>query len=449
MLTVIKLQKIVHIIIFSLIIALSVNSLAAQTVKRMDTETWNAINAEVSAEYTANSLKGISVAVVYGGQIAYANAFGDKNNAGDPFTINTKSLLASISKTITGVLAMKLVENNDINLGDPISDYVPGYNNSGITIRHLLSHQSGIAHYSDCPNGYNGPFNASSSSLVVLGCSLCVSPPGAATLYTSFGTTLLGVIINNVGLDVYDMDYEELYYAWIHNPGGLGTLEPEYNNLDPFLAQGSANSGYWSDIGWRLPAGGFKSDIIDLANYTRGLLNNTFITQATFNTMKILQTTTGTPDWECSSASSSDYGLAFRVSSNNPSDLNFFVWHNGLNSHGYSSYMIVYPNRNAAIVMMTNTDDATGVLNTIRQNIEDLVLCPNTRNFTNNISWTEPRIFEGEKITGQSEITSSNTNSYIFDAEDWVKLLPGFKAPAGKVFRAIVTDGCGGNILTD
>ena len=222
----------------------------AQTIKRMDDLTWNNINDVVSNTYNAYDLKGISVAVVYGGNVAYANAFGDKNEDGDPFTIETKSLLASVSKLITGVMAMRLVENGEWALDDDIGDYVPAYNNSGITIRHLLSHMSGMSHYSDCPSGYNGDFDPFASMLTVAGCSMCFSPPGGDRIYTTYGTTLLGIGIDIVGEDQYNLNYKELYDTWLHDPGGLGTLEPQYHNLDPLLAEGSNGPGYWSDLGF-------------------------------------------------------------------------------------------------------------------------------------------------------------------------------------------------------
>jgi len=421
----------------------------SQTVNKMDNQTWHAIDDVVANEFAQHNLKGISVAVVYGGNIAYANGMGDKNADGDPFTINTKSLLASVSKTITGVLAMRMVQNGDIALNDPISDYLPDYGNSGITIQHLLNHQSGIAHYSDCPGGYDGTFNANDSYDVVLDCTMCMSPPGSGTLYTTYGNTLMGVIISHVGFEIYGMGYVGLYNTWIKDPGQLSTLEPAYDDSDPALAEGSLEETGWEDIGWKLPAGGFISNILDLADYTRGLLNNTFITQATFDQMKVLQVTTGTSNFDCGESGNDVWGLTFAVSGNNPAADNFFVTHTGLNDHGYSSYIVVYPNRNAAIVMLTNTDEATGALQDIQSGIEDLILCPDTRDFTNDISWTEPRVFEGGQITGRSEIISSYNDEYIFDSEQWVKLLPGFHAPAGKQFRALVTDGCLGTIPTD
>jgi CubicO group peptidase (beta-lactamase class C family) len=444
-----KIKRTGHISLLLVALSICAAPLLGQHIKKMDDQTWNAINDVVANEYAQHNLKGISVAVVYGGNIAYANGMGDKNANGDPFTINTKSLLASVSKTITGILAMRLVENGDIALNDPISAYLPDYDGSGITIRHLLNHQSGIAHYSDCPEGYDGTFVANDSYDVVLECSMCMSPPGSSTLYTTYGNTLLGVIISHVGFEIYGMGYVGLYNTWLKNPGILGTLEPAFDDSDPGLAEGSLEETGWEDIGWKLPAGGFISNILDLADYTRGVLNNTFIAQATLDQMKVLQVPTGTPNFDCGEDGADNFGLGFQVSGNNPAADNFFLSHTGLNSHGYSSYMAIYTNRNAAVVMMTNTDEAVGALIEIRDGIEDLILCPATREFTNTISWTEPRIFESGQITGRSAVTSDYDDTYIFDSTEWVKLLPGFHAPAGKSFRALVTDGCGGVIVTD
>ena len=421
----------------------------AQTIKRMDNVTWNAINAEVSASISTYDFKGISVAVVYGGNIAYANAFGDKNDAGDPFTIHTKSLLASISKTITGVLAMRLREEGHLLINDLVSDYLPGYAGTGIQVRDLMSHHSGIGHYNNCPDGYDGEFDSGLSYLTVLGCSICFTPAGSEELYSTFGSTLLGVIIDQIADDVYNTNYEGLYEMWMRQPGGLGTLEPTYHNLDPLLAEGEIDHGFWYDIGWKLPAGGFISDIVDLANYTRGLINNTFINQASFDLMKVNEPETGTPNFTCQGPGNNSFGLTFSVGQGNPTDENFRMDHNGENSHGFTSLMVVYPNRNASVVMLTNTNNGTGDLYALLDDIDELVLCPAQRDFTNEINWTEPRIFEGEKIIGRSLISSTYGQPYVFDAEDDVRLLPGFHAPAGKTFYAIAWDGCGGSVITD
>lgn len=344
---------------------------------------------------------------------------------------------------------MRLRENGDLLINDEVEVYFPLYNNTNIQVRDLMTHHSGIAHYSNCPNGYSGEFDGFNSYLTVAGCTICMTPPGSGELYSTFGSTLLGSIIDQIADTDYNTNFEGLYDAFMHDPGNLGTLEPAWNNLDPDLAEGDFGPGYWDDIGWKLPAGGFKSDIVDLANYTRGLINNTFISQASFDLMKINEPESGTPNYTCGDVGNNVFGLTFAVSGN-PTDPNFSMQHSGENEdHGYSSFMILYPNRNASIVLMTNTVDASSDLRNLAGDIEDFVLCPNSRDFTNEIDWTEPRIFEGDHIIGQSEISTTNNAEYIFDSELDVRLLPGFRAPTGKTFRAIVWDGCGGDIITD
>ena len=271
----------------------------------------------MNAEITQTGLPGANLAVLYNGRIAYTKAFGLASvgvNAGT----STKYPIASVSKTITGVLAMKMVAAGDLGLNTTIDNYIGGYNGTAITIRHLLCHQSGIGHYPDCGSGYNGTFNASLSNLTVLGCSRCMTPPGSGTIYSTFGTTLLGCIVDVVGRSVYNKGYITLYNEWIRDVAGLTNLTAESGNSISGIAQGYTsggvpNFGTWNDIGWRLPAGGFVSTAHDLADYGAGVMNYSFLDSATSNnTMWVLQNTTGTPTNNCGSSLSGRYGFGLR-----------------------------------------------------------------------------------------------------------------------------------------
>ncbi len=165
--------------------------------------------------------------------------------------------------------------------------------------------------------------------------------------------------------------------------------------------------------------------------------------------MMVVPNTTGWNSFTCGELSNADFGLAFIVDGM-PGDADIRLHHNGHNEcHEYYSHLSVYPNRNAAIVIMTNTGEVPGAMSDIVTGIEPLLLCTDHRSFTNNIDWSAPRIFEGDIIEGSSEITSSSTNRYYFDAQQRVILKPGFFAPSGKKFRAIAWDECGGDILPD
>lgn len=421
-----------------LLLLIAVN-MQAQTVRRLDDATVNALNSTIASEFNSHNLKGLSVGVIYGGEIVYTNAWGNATNI-PPFTTETKTVIASVSKTITAVMAMRMVQNGDIALNDPITDYVPFTGGNNITIRHLLCHQSGIGHYENCPGGYDGQFNWSSSLFTVLGCTRCVTPPGSATLYTTFGTTLLGSIIEKVGLDVYGRNYRQLYNDWI----GVSELTPEFDDSDPELANGytqgnSALSRGWSDIGWRLPAGGFIADIGALTNFGRGVIRNSYISATTAAQMRVVQTTSGSANVTCGDTGGS-YGLGFQVSGSGD---DIRLSHTGLNNHGYSSFIYLYPLKGVGIILLCNNDDQADALSDIRSAIADMVVCPDDRDFTNTINWAAPLIYEADRdISVSVPMTSSGV---ILDGGRSVILKPGFEVTAGKEFRA-VAEGCMGAI---
>ena len=97
---------------------------------------------------------GGAVVIVYKGQIAMTKCFGVKK-AGENSLIDEHTVfrLASVSKTMTGVLAGILAAENAISLDDKVADYIPEFksgsreNTENMTIRHLLSHTTGLVPY--------------------------------------------------------------------------------------------------------------------------------------------------------------------------------------------------------------------------------------------------------------------------------------------------------------
>lgn len=96
-------------------------------------------------------IPGFSVSIVNDKDILYSKGFGLSNikdsTAFTPLTINW---VASISKTFVALSIMKLVEQNKLNLDDPVNSILPykinnpSYPNIPITVRHLLTHTSTI-----------------------------------------------------------------------------------------------------------------------------------------------------------------------------------------------------------------------------------------------------------------------------------------------------------------
>ena len=82
--------------------------------------------------YNANILEsgavGGAVVITYKGQIAMLKCFGErKAGENSPVNENTVFRLASVSKSVTGVLSGILASENEINLDDKVVDYLPGF----------------------------------------------------------------------------------------------------------------------------------------------------------------------------------------------------------------------------------------------------------------------------------------------------------------------------------
>jgi len=144
---------------FVLVTLLVVNScdLAAEKDSTLSPTKRDQIEKAISAFMTANSVPGVSVAVVQNGQPVWSAGFGmaDLEDSA-PATASTLYRLGSISKSITAVAILQLYERGKLDLDAPVQKYCPAFppKDSPITSRQLLAHLSGIRHYNDDGMGY-------------------------------------------------------------------------------------------------------------------------------------------------------------------------------------------------------------------------------------------------------------------------------------------------------
>lgn len=111
----------------------------------------DAVEGAVLAMMAEESLPGLAVALVDDGVVVYAGGFGWADvEARRPLTADTPVLLSSVSKTFVGVAAMQAVEAGRVSLDTPASDLLafdlvhPGYPEDPVTLRHMLTHVSGV-----------------------------------------------------------------------------------------------------------------------------------------------------------------------------------------------------------------------------------------------------------------------------------------------------------------
>lgn len=94
-------------------------------------------------------LPGAAVAVTRGTEIVRVAGYGHDSN-GEPITAHSPLPIASVSKPFTALAVMQLVERGEVDLDAPVRDYLPDFalqdpRSTQITIRHLLTHRSGLS----------------------------------------------------------------------------------------------------------------------------------------------------------------------------------------------------------------------------------------------------------------------------------------------------------------
>jgi CubicO group peptidase (beta-lactamase class C family) len=95
-----------------------------------------------------------SILVAKNGEIVFEDYRGMSNfKTKEPITPNTTFHVASVSKTFTATVALKLMEEGKLSLDDDVKAYLPNFPYNNITIRELLNHRSGLPKYDHFMSG--------------------------------------------------------------------------------------------------------------------------------------------------------------------------------------------------------------------------------------------------------------------------------------------------------
>ena len=158
------------------------------------------IAALVDAAIARHELPGAVVLIGRGEAVAYHHAFGQRavEPSPEPMTEDTIFDLASLTKVVaTTTSVMKLIEEGRIRLGDSVAQFIPGfgrYGKSGINIRHLLTHTSGLRPDLELEVEFHGSDEAIRRAIE----EVPAAPPGEQFVYSDINFFLLGDIIRRM-----------------------------------------------------------------------------------------------------------------------------------------------------------------------------------------------------------------------------------------------------------
>ncbi|MGE8203352.1 serine hydrolase domain-containing protein [Heyndrickxia sp. NPDC080065] len=209
----------VCLIFISFIIFLPVSQISAkQDIK-------SSINSYVETFLEKHRIPGASIAIVHDNKTFYSSGWGVTGESEVKVTTKTPFLLGSISKSLTGLAIMKLIEDDTINLEDKVQKYIPWFTlkdqqaASHITIKHLLSHTSGISTYSGLLIADQGSkdLNAIKNNVENISNVEPTALPGEKYQYSDANYLILGALIE----EVTNQTFSEFMKQYIFLPLGM------------------------------------------------------------------------------------------------------------------------------------------------------------------------------------------------------------------------------------
>ncbi|HEV8637955.1 MAG TPA: serine hydrolase domain-containing protein [Chloroflexota bacterium] len=317
-------------------------------------------------------LPGVAVGLIADGE-EHAAGFG-VTNVDHPLEVDADTLfqVGSISKTFTGLAAMRLVEQGRIELDAPVRRYLPEWRvadaraTETATIRHLLTHTAGwLGDYF----GERDPGDDALAKYVARMVEECpqLTPPGELYSYCNAGFNLLGRVIEVITGRTFETAMKEL----VLEPLGLqrSFYVPEEVMVHRFAVGHRVHDGEatvltpWALARSAMAPGGIVASAREQLKYARFWLGDgrggdggRVLTPASMRLMQTSQATAaGHPD--------ARIGLAWHLRDHDGTPI---ISHGG-GTNGQASLLAIAPSRSFALSVLTNAGNGGELITPVQR----------------------------------------------------------------------------------
>jgi CubicO group peptidase (beta-lactamase class C family)/tetratricopeptide (TPR) repeat protein len=187
--------------------------------------------------------------------------------------------LASVSKSMTALAIMQLVEKKKIDLDAEVQTYVSYFPKKQwpVTVRQVLGHIGGISHYKNPANELHIKEHKSTREAIAIFQDFdLVAEPGTRYNYSSYGYNLLAAIVEAAS----GMSFGDYMKQNVWGPAGMADTRLDDpvdvipNRVRGYrLVNGQVKNSEFVDISSRFGGGGTRSTIPDLLKYARGIID--------------------------------------------------------------------------------------------------------------------------------------------------------------------------------
>lgn len=319
------------------------------------------------------------VLVANKGKVIYHKAFGFKNfDTKEPLDTASIFELASITKQFTAMTIMMLKEEGKLNYDDLLEKYIPGLPYPNITIRHLLTHTSGLPDYQAVMDEHWDKTKVAGNAECIEYLKTYAPPknfePGERWEYSNTGYMLLASVAEKAsGIDFISFARTRIFVPLEMTKTDIRTQE-EKSQL-PQMAWGHIwvdeknayvradsmiefNYGIW--LGARKGPGRISSTSSDLLKWDQALYQGKMVSDTTlakaFTPIKL------------NSNELYDYGFGWTVQRH--ATLGKVVRHSGGNP-GYNTHIVRYIDANRTIILLCN--NAYANFNVVLEGIEKII----------------------------------------------------------------------------
>lgn len=273
-----------------------------------------------------------------------------------PITPETLFLIGSTTKTLTGLMAMKLVEEGKLSLDEPVTTYLPDFTAGdlsmakNVTLRHLLTHTGGFDGDYFCDYGRGD--DALRRAVESMGSLAQIGPTGELWSYCNSGFYVVGRLIEIMTGETY----EDAAKRMVFEPLGMNSSYYFPDEIMTYLFAVGHNvlddevktARPWGLPRTSHPPGGIITTIPDNLTYARFLMGDgttaggdRVVTRETLELMRTPVVPSSLEEWMGLTWFSRDYdGLR--------------VYHHGGTVIGQVSSFAFAPDRQFALAMVTN-----------------------------------------------------------------------------------------------
>ncbi|HMC29122.1 MAG TPA: serine hydrolase domain-containing protein [Verrucomicrobiae bacterium] len=304
------------------------------------------IDDYITREMTRREVPGLALAVIEGTNVSKLKGYGVADRqSGRPVTAETAFEIGSITKQFTATLILMLREDGKLRLDDRLPRFLAGAPDdwSAITIRHLLTHTSGIRNYTGL-DGFEVSRHLTAEQFVrAIGAVPLDFKPGEKFSYCNSGYNLLGFIIEKVTRQSYwDVLRQRIFSPAQMNSSFSRNLPGSVNRAAGYEKKGGQLVARDSNLTDVFAAGAIVSTATDLTKWILAL-----------NSEKLVKRSLIEELWKpvkLNDGSAYPYGFGWRLEDYKGRKN---IGHSGSTS-GFSATLQRFPDQHLTVIVLCN-----------------------------------------------------------------------------------------------